>query len=137
MLLITCANIANLLLARSAARSREFAIRSALGANRARLARQLLTESVILSLGGACFGSLIAFFGIRSVLAAMPGILPRSEDVSVNAPVLLYTLIVSLVVGILFGLAPALKSWSADPQISLKEVAAVRPSSIVVLRAVS
>ena len=121
VLLITCANIANLLLARSAARSREFAIRSALGANRARLARQLLTESVILSLTGACLGSLIAFFGIKSVLAAMPGILPRSEDVSVNAPVLLYTLIVSLVVGILFGLAPALKSWSADPQISLKE----------------
>jgi predicted permease len=121
VLLITCANIANLLLARSAARSGEFAIRSALGANRGRLARQLLTESLILSLTGAGLGSLIAFFGIRSVLAAMPGILPRSEDVSVNAPVLLYSLIASLVVGILFGLAPALKSWSADPQISLKE----------------
>jgi putative ABC transport system permease protein len=121
VLLIACANIATLLLARSAARSREFAIRSALGANRARLARQLLTESVILSLSGACLGSLIAFFGIRSVLAAMPGILPRSENVSVNGPVLLYTLIVSLVVGVLFGLAPALKSWSADPQMSLKE----------------
>jgi predicted permease len=121
VLLITCANIANLLLARSAARSREFAIRSALGANRALLARQLLTESVILSLSGACLGSLIAFFGIKSVLAAMPGILPRSQDVSINAPVLLYTLIVSLVVGILFGLAPALKSWRADPQMSLKD----------------
>jgi predicted permease len=121
VLLIACANIANLLLARSAGRSREFAIRSALGANRARLARQLLTESVILSLTGACFGSLIAFLGIRSVLPAMPGILPRSEDVSVNIPVLLYTLIVSLVIGILFGLAPALKWWSAELQSSLKE----------------
>jgi predicted permease len=121
VLLITCANIANLVLARSVGRSREFAIRSTLGANRARLVRQLLTESVILSLTGACLGSLIAFLGIRSVLAAMPGILPRTEDVSVNAPVLLYTLIVSLVVGILSGLAPALKSCSADPQISLKE----------------
>jgi predicted permease len=120
VLLIACANIANLLLARSAGRSREFAIRSALGANRARLARQLLTESVILSLTGAGLGTLIAFLGIRSALPAMP-ILPRSENVSVNAPVLLYTLIVSLVVGILFGLAPALKSWSADLQVSLKE----------------
>jgi predicted permease len=121
VLVITCANIANLLLARSAARSREFAIRSALGANRTRLARQLLTESVILSLGGAGLGGLIAFLGIRSVLAAMPGILPRSQDVSINVTVLLYTLIVSLVAGILFGFAPALKSWSADPQMSLKD----------------
>ena len=121
VLLITCANIANLVLARSMGRSREFAIRSALGANRARLVRQLLTESIILSLSGACLGGLIAFSGIRSIFAAMPGILPRAEDVSVNAPVLLYTLIVSLVVGILSGLVPALKSWSADPQISLKE----------------
>lgn len=121
VLLITCANIANLLLARSAARRREFAIRSALGANRSRLARQLLTESVFLSLSGACLGSLIAFCGIRSVLVTMPGILPRSQDVSINAPVLLYTLIVSLLVGILFGLAPALKIWSADPQASLKD----------------
>jgi predicted permease len=121
VLLIACANVANLLLARSAARSREFAIRSALGANRARVARQLLTESVILSLAGASLGIAIAFFGIRSLLAALPGILPRIEDVGVNAAVLLYTLAVSLVVGILFGLAPALKSWSADPQASLKE----------------
>jgi predicted permease len=121
VLLIACANIANLLLARSAGRSREFAIRSALGANRSRLVRQQLTESVILSLTGAGLGSLIAFLGIRSALLAMPGALPRSEDVSVNAPVLLYTLIVSLMVGILFGLAPALKSWRADLQRSLKE----------------
>jgi predicted permease len=121
VLLIACANIANLLLARSAGRSREFAIRSALGANRSRLARQLLTESVILSLTGAGFGTLFAFLAIRSVLPAMPGILPRSENVSVNAPVLLYTLIISLVVGILFGLAPALKSWGTDLQVSLKE----------------
>jgi predicted permease len=121
VLLITCANIANLLLARSAVRSREFAIRSALGANQVRLARQLLTESVMLSLSGAGLGILIAFFGIRFVLAAMPGVLPRSESISINAPVLLYTLIVSLAVGILFGLGPALKSCNASPQQSLKE----------------
>ena len=121
VLLITCANIANLLLARSAACSREFSIRAALGANRTRLARQLLTESVILSFSGACLGTFIALFGIKSVLAAMPGILPRAEDVSVNAPVLLYTLAVSLIVGILFGLAPALKSSTTDPQTALKQ----------------
>jgi predicted lysophospholipase L1 biosynthesis ABC-type transport system permease subunit len=121
VLFIACSNVANLLLARSAGRSREFAIRSALGANHARLVRQLLTESVILSLAGAVLGSLIAFLGIRSALPAMPGMLPRSEDIAVNAPVLLYTLIVSLAVGILFGLAPALKSRSVDVQLSLKE----------------
>jgi predicted permease len=135
VLLIACANLANLLLARSAGRSREFAIRSALGANRVRLARQLLTESVILSLTGAGLGSLIAFLGIRSALRAIPGILPRSQDVSVNGPVLLYTLIVSLVVGILFGLAPALKSWRADLQVSLNEGG--RGSTIVHRRAQS
>jgi predicted permease len=121
VLLIACANFANLLLARSAGRSREFAIRSALGANRSRLLRQLLTESVILSLTGAGLGSLIAFLGISSAVPAMSGILPRSENVGMNAPVLLYTLIVALMVGILFGLAPAVRSWSADLQLSLKE----------------
>ena len=121
VLLIACANIANLLLARSAARSREFAIRSAIGANRIRLARQLLTESVILSLTGAGLGIWIALYGTRFVLAVMPGVLPRTENVAVNAPVLIYTLLLSVVVGILFGLAPVLKSWSTDLQISLKE----------------
>jgi predicted permease len=121
VLLITCANLANLLLARSAARNKEFALRSALGANRARLVRQLLTESAILSLAGAALGILIAFFGIRSVLAPIAGVLPRTENIGVNGPVLLYTLIVSLVVAILFGLAPALKGWSAHLQSSLKQ----------------
>ena len=121
VLLIACANIANLLLARAAGRNREFAIRSALGASRAHVARQLLTESVLLSLAGGSLGIAIAFFGIKSVLAAMPEVLPRSGDVRVNAAVLLYTLAVSLLVGIIFGIAPALKAWKADPQASLKK----------------
>ncbi len=135
VLLIGCANVANLLLARSAARSREFAIRSALGASGARLVRQLLTESVILSFAGASLGIVIAFLGLRFVLAAMPGTLPRGQDVGLNGPVLLYTLTVSLVVGILFGLAPALRRWSPDLQASLKEGG--RGSTVVHRRAQS
>ncbi|MGC1415430.1 MAG: ABC transporter permease [Candidatus Acidiferrum sp.] len=121
VLLICCANVANLLLARSAARAREFAVRSALGASRARMVRQLLTESVLLSLAGAALGLLIAIWGAKSVLASVPESLPRSENVGVNASVLLVTLGASIAVGILFGLAPALRSWNADPQGSLKE----------------
>jgi predicted permease len=121
VLLIACANVANLLLARSAARAREFAVRRALGANRTRLVRQLLTESVVLSLLGAGLGLLIAMLGVKSVLAAVSENLPRSENIRVNAPVLFYTLGASIAVGILFGLAPALKSGNSDPQVCLKE----------------
>ena len=121
VLLIACANVANLLLVRSAARTREFAIRSALGASRARVVRQLLTESTLLSVAGACLGLAIAKWGVAPVLASVPGSLPRSENIGVNASVLLFTLGVSIAVGILFGLAPALKSSETDLQSSLKE----------------
>jgi predicted permease len=121
VLLITCANVANLWLAHSAARSGEFAIRSALGANRMRVVRQLLTESVLLSLVGGGLGVFLAIGGIKPLLAALPGNLPRSENIGVNAPVLWLTLGVSIAVGILFGLAPALKSAKSGVQASLKE----------------
>jgi predicted permease len=121
VLLIACANVANLVLSRSAVRAREFAVRVALGANRARLVQQVLTENLLLSLAGATLGVLIASAGLRSLLAAQPDLLPRSENIGINAPVLLFTLGVSITVGILFGLAPALKTWNANPQTSLKE----------------
>ncbi|MFZ0434208.1 MAG: ABC transporter permease [Candidatus Acidiferrales bacterium] len=121
VLLIACANIANLLLARSVARTREFAIRLALGASRKRVARQLLTESTLLSVIGAGLGLAIAKWGVAPVLAAVPGGLPRSENIGINASVLLFTLGVSIAVGIVFGLAPALKTSKIDLHTSLKE----------------
>jgi predicted permease len=121
VLLITCANVANLWMARSAARSEEFAIRAALGASRSRVVRQLLTESILLSLAGGALGVLMAIWGVRPLLAVMAGNLPRSENIGVNASVLSFTFGVSIAVGILFGLAPALKSSKADVQASLKE----------------
>lgn len=121
VLCIACANVVNLFLARSATRRREFAIRSALGASRARLIRQLTTESVLLSLTGGALGVLVAVVGIKPLLAAMPQGLPRSENIEVNAPVLLFAFVVSILVGIFFGVAPGLRSSGADLQASLKE----------------
>jgi predicted permease len=121
VLLIACANVANLLLARSAARTREFAIRSALGANRSRIVRQLLVESVLLSLVGGGLGLVVAKWALNPILAAVPGSLPRSDSIGVNVYVLLFAFSVSIAVGILFGLAPALRSSKTDLQTSLKE----------------
>ena len=121
VLLIACANVANLLLARSVGRTREFAIRAALGASRSRTVRQLLTESALLSLGGAALGLTIANWGVRPVLTRMTGSLPRSENIGVNTSVLLFTLFVSIAVAVLFGLAPALKDPKTDLQSALKE----------------
>jgi predicted permease len=121
VLLIACANVANLLLARSAARTREFSIRAALGAGRGRIVRQLITESVLLSILGGVLGLAAAKWGLSVALTTLAADLPRGDNIHLNASVLFFALGLSLSVGILFGLAPALRSSKADLQPSLKE----------------
>ena len=121
VLLIACANFANLLLVRSTARAREFGIRAALGAGRTRMVRLLLTESLVLSLAGGAMGIAFAGFGLRMLLAAMPYALPRSENIGLHLPVLLFTLLTSVLVGILFSLAPALQSARPDLEATMRQ----------------
>ena len=121
VLLIACANVANLLLARSTGRAREFAIRSALGASPLRVIRQLLTESVMLGIGGGAIGLLLAKWGTRAILAALPDALPRSEEIGIDWHVLVFTVGVSVLTGILFGLVPAIKTLRPDMHETLKE----------------
>jgi predicted permease len=121
VLLIACANVASLLLARSAARARELSIRAALGAGRGRIVRQLVTESVLLSVLGGVLGLAAAKWGLNATLATLAADLPRGDNIRVNASVLFFALGVSIAVGILFGLAPAIRSSRASPQPSLKE----------------
>jgi predicted permease len=121
VLLIACVNVANLLLARSTGRAREFAIRAALGASQGRVIRQLLTESVLLAFAGGALGLLLASWGTSAALSILPSTLPRASNVSIDPRVLLFTLVVSLLAGILFGLAPALKTSQPDLHEALKE----------------
>ncbi|MGC1417798.1 MAG: ABC transporter permease [Candidatus Acidiferrum sp.] len=121
VLLIACANVANLLLARATGRSREFAIRTALGASPGRVIRQLLTESVMLSITGGAIGLLLAKWGTKALLAALPETLPRVEDIGIDGHVLLFTVGISVVTGIVFGLVPALKTLQPDMHATLKE----------------
>jgi predicted permease len=121
VLLIACANIANLLLARSTARMREFAVRAALGAGKSRLLRQLLTESILLGAVGGALGLLLASWGMRAALHALPDSLPRAGEIHIDMRVLLFTAATSLLAGIFFGLVPALKISRTNLQDSLKE----------------
>jgi predicted permease len=121
VLLIACANVANLLLARSTGRAREFAIRSALGASSARVIRQLLTESVMLGVAGGAIGLILAKLGTHFILAALSDWLPRADEVGLDYRVLLFTAGLSILTGIVFGLVPALKLLRPDVNETLKE----------------
>jgi predicted permease len=120
VLLIACANVANLLLIRAATRRHELAVRIALGASRGRIARQLLTESILIALIGATAGILVAFAGVRALLALAPaGRIPRIDEVHLNGWVLVFTLAVAVITGILFGVVPAQSGSRREPQEAL------------------
>jgi predicted permease len=121
VLLIACANVANLLLARGAAREREFAVRTALGASRGRLIRQLLTESALLALVSGLLGLGLAALGVRALIAFAPPDTPRLDEVTIDPGVLGFTAGVSLLTGLFFGLAPAWKVSRSNPNQALKE----------------
>lgn len=121
LLLITCANVANLLLTRLAGRDREIALRTALGAGRGRLARQILAESLLLALVGGALGLLLGHWAVTAFVAANPDSIPRAQEIALDSRVALFTLGLALVTGLLVGLLPALRAGRADLVSSLKE----------------
>jgi putative ABC transport system permease protein len=120
LLLVACANVANLLLTRTFRRSRELAIRAALGAGKGRVVRLLMVESVLLSVAGAVGGVLLARWGVAAIRALSPASLPRVDDIQVDSRALAFALVVSLATTVLFGLAPSLRAARRDPQDDLK-----------------
>jgi putative ABC transport system permease protein len=123
LLLIACANLANLLLARAATREKEIAIRGALGAGRLRLIRQLLSESLVLALAGGALGLVLAAWGVRLMRGIVPDMFPMLQHMSVDVPVLAFTFGISILTGLLFGLVPAWRSSHTDLNTTLKEAA--------------
>ncbi len=121
LLLIACANVASLQLARGESRQREIAVRTALGADRSRIIRQLLTESVALAVAGALVGLLLALWGVQALIAAAPATIPRLQEIGIDARVLLFTAAVAVGTGLLFGLAPALHAAKTDLSGALTE----------------
>jgi predicted permease len=121
VLLIACANAANLLLARAATRQRELAVRLALGASRSRLIRQLLTESLLIAFAGGALGLAMAAVGVKALVSLLPADFPRAHEIHVSAPVFAFTFLVSAATGILFGLIPAIQASRTDPRRGLHE----------------
>jgi len=121
LLLIACANVASLMLARATTHKREFALRRAMGASRGRLMRYVLGESILLAIAGGGLGTIWAYLGVRAFVALDPVKLPRIQEVAVNPRMLLFTLLVSISTGVLFGLAPALRSSKPDLNEELKD----------------
>jgi putative ABC transport system permease protein len=123
VLLVACANVANLLLARGTGRLRELALRAAIGADRARLVRQMLTESAALSLVGAVGGLLLAYWATRTLTVLASAGVPRAEQISIDLPVLVFTLTCALLTSVAFGLMPAVHLSRQDLHESLRRVA--------------